>query len=143
MREHQAWQERARDVLPAEMRSRIERSWCRETAFDPRIWTLANPARGQCAVTAALIHEMAGLPVCRGRATLPDSRIESFYWNAGADLTGRQYPADTIVRPYGDVQGDAAYRYLLQNADLVGRLVILRQRFACLGQYEIVDDSPL
>lgn len=127
--EHRAWQERARNVLPAETRSRIERSWCRETAFDPRIWTQANPARGQCAVTAALIHEMAGLPVRRGRATLPDGRIESFYWNAGADLTGRQYPAGTIVRPYGDVQGDAAYAYLRTNPDVVRRLGILRCRF--------------
>lgn len=127
--EHQAWQEQARLRLPAELRSRIERSWSRETAFDPGIWTQDNRARGQCAVTAALLYEMVELPVRRGRATLPDGTIESFYWNAGADLTGRQYPTGTIIRPYGDVQGDAAYAYLRTNPDVVRRLGILRCRF--------------
>lgn len=126
---HPNWTALAANLLPAQSRQVIRASWCRETAFDPSWWTEENPARGQCGVTAALIHEITGLPVIRGRATLPDGTVESFYWNAGVDLAGRQYPQDTVIRVFGDIQGRAAYLYQLTNPDLVRRLEILRDAF--------------
>ena len=91
---HPNWTALAANLLPAQSRQAIRASWCRETAFDPSWWTEENPERGQCGVTAALIYEISGLPVICGRATLPDGTVESFYWNAGVDLAGRQYPQD-------------------------------------------------
>jgi hypothetical protein len=51
-------------------------AWSRETSSDPKGWTEANPAYGQCAVTALVIQDTLGGELLR-------SVINgvSHYWN--------------------------------------------------------------
>jgi len=42
---------------PDEIQSALRKSWSMATAAQ---WTLANPAAGQCNVTALLVHELFG-----------------------------------------------------------------------------------
>jgi hypothetical protein len=43
-----------------ELETAIRGAWCRETSDDPDEWTSANPARGQCAVTALVVRDYLG-----------------------------------------------------------------------------------
>ncbi len=113
----------------SEFAQRIARAWTRESAMDPVAWTPENPAKDQCAVTAAFLWERLRLPVVRGRAILPDGTIDSHYWNEGVDLTRLQYPAGTRIEVRQGPQGEDAYDYLMSNPDLVRRLEIFRLQF--------------
>lgn len=112
--------------------ARISAAWSANSAQAPEAWSAANPARGQCAVTAALVQELTGLAVVRGHAILPDGSVESHYWNEGLDLTMEQFPAGTRTVVREGVQGEAAYDYLLSSPELVARLEILRARYAAI-----------
>ena len=92
--------------------ARIMGAWSRDTAQSPDLWSEATPSKGQCAVTAALVQELTGLPVVRGQAFLPDGSIESHYWNEGLDLTLDQFPEGTRTEVREGVQGEAAYACL-------------------------------
>jgi len=43
-----------------ELETAIRAAWCRETSDDPDEWTPANPARGQCGVTALVVRDYLG-----------------------------------------------------------------------------------
>jgi hypothetical protein len=88
---------------PEQVASAFHRSWSRATA---RQWTEANPAAGQCNVTALLVHELFGGELLKTRLPEGDhfyNRIDGVRF----DFTESQF-AHTIV--YTDVpttRGDA------------------------------------
>jgi hypothetical protein len=102
----------------------LESAWSRETSADPEHWTLANPAWGQCAVTALVVHDEFGGELLR--ATVDDL---SHYWNrlpdgSEVDLTRQQFPEDAM---YGStVVRDR--EYVLSFPDTVRRYWLLRRR---------------
>ena len=115
---------------------KIEMCWSRETAMSPETWTPENPCKDQCAVTAALVYELADIPVVRGIAHLPDGSTDSHYWTEGLDLTKGQYPEGTRIEVREGPQGADASAYLLTNPDLVRRLDVLRDAYVELTDRE-------
>jgi len=78
-------------VAEADLRRAIEGSWSRETSDDPTEWSRANPARGQCAVTALIVQDFLG-----GDLLCATINLTSHYWNLlpnrrELDLTKEQF----------------------------------------------------
>ena len=116
--------------------SAIRSGWSLDTCdpVDRPDWTVDNPARGQCGVTALVLHDLLG-----GRLLLADvlrtdgSRQGVHWWNrlpAGVDvdLTREQFTADEHVqepRPMDRPPGDPArlaHEYRLLRAHVRARL---------------------
>lgn len=110
-----------------ELLTRITQGWCRETSADPTNWSMLRPSHGQCAITAALIHEALDIPMIRGWALVGGSRI-SHYWNQDIDLTAGQFPDTTTFEQRPGIQGQDAYDYIVSNPETVQRLNLLRTR---------------
>jgi hypothetical protein len=85
------------------LRQRLERAWSAATTSDPENWTPANPAWGQCAVTACAVQDEIGGDVVWAEAQLPDGRRVSHYFNSvdgdEIDMTRAQFPVGTIITP--------------------------------------------
>ncbi|PWI43388.1 hypothetical protein [Streptomyces sp. ICBB 8177] len=69
------------------------------TSFDSR-----NPARGQCGVTALVLHDLLGGDLLRGEVRVDDQRTDYHWWNrlgAGVeiDLTREQFRPEETVTP--------------------------------------------
>lgn len=69
----------------------LRRAWGAETSADPVGWTPANPAWGQCAVTALVVQDLLG-----GRLLRAATVEASHYWNllddgTEVDLTREQF----------------------------------------------------
>lgn len=108
----------------------VRAAWSPETCDPVDLpWSAANPARGQCGVTALLLYELLGGDLLVAPVTRPDGSQQGVhYWNrlAGGvevDLTRSQFFPDervaepTVVR----VPPDAPTRLRQQYA-------LLRQR---------------
>lgn len=100
----------------------IERSWSGETSTSAE-WSPANPALGQCAVTACVRHDYLGGDIWNQIVTLPDGTTESHYFNVfdgePDDMTKQQFPDGTT---FGDVgpktkEFDSTYDYILSRDD--------------------------
>lgn len=69
----------------------IRAAWCPDTATPGTIWNANLPVRGQCAVTALLVHDVIGGEILRA-----DVDGSGHYWNAVSwageiDLTRAQF----------------------------------------------------
>jgi hypothetical protein len=60
---------------------RLRRCWSADTSSDPDQWEQANPAWGQCAVTACLVQDILGGDILWTMAICPDGREYSHYFN--------------------------------------------------------------
>jgi hypothetical protein len=79
------------DVVDTRLSAGLRRSWCVETSTSPDEWTQANPALGQCAVTALAIQDELGGELLRSTVS-----GVSHYWNRlpggrEVDLTFEQF----------------------------------------------------
>ena len=76
-------------------------SWNSETSLDVNNWTKANPAWGQCAVTALIVNDYLGGEIVWASARLPDGKELSHYFNKinneEKDFTRKQFPEGTQV----------------------------------------------
>jgi hypothetical protein len=108
----------------------LAQSWCRETSYTPERWTPANPAYGQCAVTALIVRDYLGGDIVRGTAKPPAGRSVSHYYNRirgrDVDLTARQFPAGTAISASKVVEPGA----LLAHLPVRERYELLRARVA-------------
>ncbi len=92
------------DFLLGILEPMLPAGWCRETCSPGCAdkWSGGNPALGQCAITALLIHELLGGELLR-------TEVEGFgshYYNRlpsgrEVDLTRSQFPEGTVV-PMGE-----------------------------------------
>lgn len=112
----------------------LRASWSVETAApeDRPAWTPQNPARGQCAVTALIVHDHLGGRLVRGEVHVNDIRVDFHWWNelpdgTHVDLTRDQFAPDEIVvgaepvdRP--DTPGRFAVEYDLLRTRVEGRI---------------------
>lgn len=104
----------------------IRTSWARDTSYEPDLWSLENPASGQCAVTALVIQDYLGGELLRAS----DGNVTHF-WNlvngAEIDLTAEQFSAyPSWVAPPELVDRD----YVLAWPDTYRRYGTLRSRVA-------------
>ena len=83
----------------------IRQSWSVETCdpTDVSVWSAANPARGQCAVTSLVLNDLVGGQLLEAEVRLPDGSRQGFhYWNRLAgfdlDLTLEQFADDETVQ---------------------------------------------
>jgi hypothetical protein len=60
----------------ARLDERVRAAWRAETSTEPEDWSQANPALGQCAVTALAVQDELGGELLRGTV-----RGVSHYWN--------------------------------------------------------------
>jgi len=93
----------------------IRRAWGDDTCDpDDRVnRSPANPARGQCGVTALVLHDLVGGDLICGEAYVGPRRVGVHYWNRlpsglELDLTREQFGPDesvvggeVVVRPTG------------------------------------------
>ena len=61
-----------------ELKAKLKESWSRQTSEDPKNWTPANPAWGQCAVTALFVHDLFGGEIMKVRVS---NYKEDHYYN--------------------------------------------------------------
>jgi hypothetical protein len=87
----------------------VRSAWALDTCFpSPEAlaeWSPANPARGQCGVTALVLHDLLGGDLLLAAVTVDGRRTGWHYWNrlAGGtevDLTREQFgPHETVGEP--------------------------------------------
>jgi hypothetical protein len=89
----------------AGLESAIRSSWSIETCdpTDVPVWTATEPSRGQCAVTALVVHDLLGGELLEAEVDHADGSHQGFhYWNRFAgvdvDLTRRQFDQGEVVR---------------------------------------------
>ncbi len=103
----------------------IRAAWSRGTSALPEEWSPANPARGQCAVTALVLQDAIGGKLVRAKVN-----GEPHYWNllddgTELDLTLRQFGKDPVVEPPVE---ERDREYVLSFPDTMTRYFTLLQR---------------
>ena len=94
------------DGFPLEaLRDAVRASWSLETCdpTDAAEWTPANPSRGQCAVTALVVHDLFGGQLLEAEVHFRDGSRQGFhYWNRLArgdvDLTREQFSNHELLQ---------------------------------------------
>ncbi|MBC7632176.1 MAG: hypothetical protein H7290_12060 [Flavobacterium sp.] len=104
----------------------LRESWGPDTCApeDVADWTPDNPARGQCATTALVIHDHIGGSLVIGEVVVDGVRVDFHWWNRlpdgeQVDITLEQFMAHErvvgaldVVRPTGLTRLDAQYALL-------------------------------
>ena len=85
----------------AQLAEAIRASWTSDTAQDDD-WSTENPARGQCDITALVVHDLVGGELLAAGVYLGDERIESHMWNRltsgiEVDLTREQFRRGEVI----------------------------------------------
>ena len=115
-----------------QLAARLREVWSRETTSDPLAWSPANPAWGQCAVTACVVQDHFGGTVVWAEAMLPDGRRISHYFNnlAGEvlDFTRDQFPEGTVIP-----EGKEKRNGFPTTRDYVLSFEVTRKRYATLA----------
>jgi hypothetical protein len=80
-----------------ELKQRLRSAWREDTSISPGEWSGANPAVGQCAVTALIVQDLFGGELLRGQLTKG-----THYWNRlpngqEVDLTAEQFPSQPVI----------------------------------------------
>lgn len=109
----------------------LRRAWCKDTSSVPDEWSPANPARGQCAVTALVVQDLLGGTLLRITVS-----GESHYFNQLPDgelldLTLSQFEAPSI----GAHCEERSREYVLSYPATVARYSTLLGRFAEEAQH--------
>ena len=105
----------------------IEKSWGKDTAYrkDAPFWSLENPARGQCAITALIVNDYYGGQIYSG---VSDTGIYH-YWNVidgnKVDLTEKQFETKLVFNNTKEWERGA----LLATGDVLERYITLKERF--------------
>ena len=94
-----------RPLTLAGLEAAIRASWSLQTCdpTDAPVWSSDEPSRGQCAVTALVVHDLLGGQLLEAEVLHADGSPQGFhYWNrlAGVDvdLTRRQFMSGEVVQ---------------------------------------------
>ena len=121
----------------ADIEDAIRRCWSPETCdpVDLADWTVAEPARGQCGVTALVVQDLLGGDLMVAEVRHPDgTRQGVHYWNrlAGGlevDLTRSQFGGEivgapeVVSRPADVTHGRLAEQYRVLSERVAKRLL--------------------
>lgn len=118
-----------------ELEQLLKQAWTRETSSDPARWTPENPAWGQCAVTALVVHDYLGGRLLWASARLPDGQEISHYFNETTqneiiDVTRHQFPSGTIIPEGKDKKKEFA-----TTRDYVLSYALTAQRYTALKEH--------
>ncbi len=93
-------------LLLSDIEAALRSSWGPDTSpSDERTrWDAGNPARGQCGVTALVVHDLLGGDLLRGEVHVDGERTDYHWWNrlgmgVEIDLTREQFRPDEVVTP--------------------------------------------
>ncbi len=122
----------------------IKAEWDDQTSANGQLWSVENPARGQCVPTALVLNDIFGGEIVRVIVTDEQDPAfrETHYYNKLSngyyDLTGNQYPESVIMTKAPVDLADKGYistrDYLIANPDTNARYELLRSRvFRRLG----------
>ncbi len=94
-----------RPLTLADLQAAISASWSLQTCdpTDVPFWTPDEPSRGQCAVTALVVHDLLGGQLLEAEVQHADGSPQGFhYWNrlvgVDVDLTRRQFTSGEVVQ---------------------------------------------
>lgn len=103
----------------ADVEHAIRSSWGADTCApeDRPDWHPANPARGQCGVTALVLNDLLGGDLVRGEVHRDGMRVDFHWWNRFADgieidLTREQFAPGETVGPATVIERPPAIRRL-------------------------------
>jgi len=120
-------------MLLTELQEALQKSWCKETAYDAGDWSKENPAIGQCAVTALIVNDYFGGEIVWAEAVQPDGRKISHYFNLidgkEVDITRTQFPEGTII-PQGAAKTKefkTTREFMLSNDNTKKRYEVLKE----------------
>lgn len=84
----------------------VRASWGADTCDPTDLvdWHPGNPARGQCGVTALVLHDLFGGELILGEVHVGGTRAGSHWWNRfgreiEVDLTREQFQLEEVVTP--------------------------------------------
>lgn len=120
--------ETAVSLTLADVEAAIRHSWGIDTCdpTDAPVWTPENPSRGQCAVTALVVHDLIGGQLLEAEVLRPDGSRQGFhYWNRlvgfDLDLTSQQFAEDETIQAPHLIDRDPAFPWLAQDQYLIFR----------------------
>jgi hypothetical protein len=118
------------DLTFQDIEAAIRSSWSLETCdpTDVSSWSPSNPARGQCAATALVVHDLVGGELLEAEVLFPDGARQGFhYWNrlAGVDvdLTREQFTSGELVQESRLIDRHSPVQWLAH-----GQYLLLRDR---------------
>jgi hypothetical protein len=101
---HPDGSERRHPLTLEGVQAAIRASWSLESCdpTDAAVWTPENPSRGQCAVTALVVHDLLGGQLLEAEVRNHDGSPQGFhYWNRLADvdvdLTRSQFREGEVI----------------------------------------------
>jgi hypothetical protein len=119
----------------------IRQSWSIETCdpTDVPEWTPSNPSRGQCAVTALVVHDLLGGQLLEAEVDRSDGSRQGYhYWNRlpgfDVDLTREQFASHEIVQDPHLIERQPGIPWLAQQ-----QYELFRARVDSLLQVEIPE----
>ena len=123
----------------SEVAAALRSSWGRDTCDDTCDHTDGGdrgpqtPSRGQCGVTALVLHDLFGGELLLAEVWLPDGRLQGYHWwnrlpgRAEVDLTRDQFrPGETVQPPRVVVRPAGPPRRCAAQYDLLRRRVLAR-----------------
>ena len=127
----------------AKLGQAIRASWSLDTSDDRDEWSPANPARGQCDITALVVHDLLGGELLTADVYRHGERVEAHMWNRlpsgiEVDLTRDQFRrgevlGEPVVRPRPERFDPAHPRYHRYEM----YLVLSRRVQARLGRNDV------
>ncbi|MGW2249344.1 YunG family protein [Kitasatospora sp. NPDC001660] len=109
----------------------IRSSWGVDTCApeDLAHWRPDNPARGQCGVTAMVLHDLLGGELMMGEVYVGGVRTDLHWWNrfgpgVEIDLTREQFGPDELVGPGRPVSRPTRHGRLQAQYELLRHRVI-------------------
>lgn len=102
----------------------LRKSWAIETSYDPKRWTISNPAYGQCAISSLIVQDYFS-----GRILLGYVANNHHYYNElpnriEFDTTREQFNGCMYIT---DVM-ESSRGYLLSSADTKKRYLLLKEK---------------
>lgn len=119
------------------LKSGLSQAWCPETAWPPmrESWTKANPAHGQCLVTALIVRREWGGHLVMGNAHVPGQTDPVLHFRnrlktGDLDLTWSQFPEGTVFEPLDvtEPQNRDLYNLCLGDPDTRARYELLSKK---------------
>ena len=121
------------DTKLANLTKALNKSWDIDTCDKPKEWTTQNSSRGQCGVTALVVHDHFGGQILCSKVSL-EGQFDGYHYSNQLpdgriiDLTKEQFgPGETFEKPeivvrIGELPRNGANRYVLLR-DRVNRLL--------------------